>query len=220
MKHRILYLTVVLVVCFVVAGFIVSAKRSRILQTSTKTTSAADDKPLKDRVRKMGNFAAFKDRSAPVYESIAALAYHSTVIAIGEPQDNISKLTTDGLSATIDYTIRVKYVYKGAIGEGDTIKVAVPGGKVKFRDGNAEVRTPWFKKLDAGKTYLLFLQPSRNTRTFETTGESQGVFEIPTSAGDRTVKSSSGMFGDPIWRYHGMNVQSFLREVRRATSKT
>jgi len=39
----------------------------------------------------------------------------------------------------------------------------------------------------------LFLQPDAGTRRFTTTGEAQGVIEIPTTPEDRTIKTHSGL---------------------------
>jgi hypothetical protein len=91
---------------------------------------------------------------------------------------------------------------------------------VHFSDGtSAEVRTPWFKKMQEGTTYLLFLNQPALGQPFVTTGAAQGLFEIPTTQGSRVVKTHTGILKDPIWKYNGMDVKAFLKEVRQAIKK-
>jgi hypothetical protein len=91
---------------------------------------------------------------------------------------------------------------------------------VKFNDGSvAEIMTPWFKKMQNGKTYALFLQPGTAEGQFVTTGEAQGVFEIPTTEDDRLVKAHSGIPGNSVRKYDGQDVKTFLGELRRVTGK-
>jgi len=135
------------------------------------------------------------------------------------------ELSADGKDITLDYTVTVQYdyiqyAYKGSTHEGDLVTVSIPGGRITFADGTtAEIQTPWFKKMQNGKTYVLFLSPGASSRTFLTTGEAQGVYEIPTAEGPRTVASNSGIWRDPVWKYNGTDVKSFLRELRAATQK-
>lgn len=97
--------------------------------------------------------------------------------------------------------------------------MSLPGGKVRFADGStAEIRTAWFKKMQNGKTYALFLSPGSGSG-FVTTGEAQGLFEIPTTEGDQSVKTHSGIPRDSVGKYQGTDVKTFLRELRQATKK-
>ena len=54
---------------------------------------------------------------------------------------------------------------------------------------------------------------------FTTTGEAQGLFEIPTTKNIQTVSVHTGIKDDAMLKYHKMNVRAFLKEVRRATKK-
>jgi hypothetical protein len=77
------------------------------------------------------------------YANLSALVGDSAAVLIGTPQTNISKLTADGTNITLDYQVKVEYVYKGNLRESDIITISLPGGMVKFEDGStAEVRTP------------------------------------------------------------------------------
>ncbi len=49
------------------------------------------------------------------------------------------------------------------------------------------------------------------------TGGPQGVYELPANGG--MIKTHSGRLHDPIGKYHNLNVQAFLNEVRRAIKK-
>lgn len=177
--------------------------------------------PSEKRLNKEETFARPQNpKSAAVYADMADLASHSAAVIIGTPQRNTPALSTDGKSISLDYGVRVEYVYKGRLQAGNTITVSLPGGKVKFDDGStAEVTTPWFKKMQNGKTYALFLQAGDGNGRFVTTGEAQGVFEIPTTQDDRTVKTHSGIQSHSVRKYHRQDVKTFLRELRQVTGK-
>lgn len=150
------------------------------------------------------------------YTSLSALVGESAAVLIGTPQTNISKLTADGTNITLDYQIKVEYVYKGNLRESDIITISLPGGMVKFEDGStAEVRTPGFRKIQDGKTYALFLATKANN-AFVPIGGPQGIFEIPTTNVTRAVKSHTLVPNDPVLKYNGMNVKDFFKELRRA----
>jgi hypothetical protein len=191
------------------------------LAQDSAAKSKQETRSLKEKAKETRNFRDTQSpKSTAVYADLAGLANQSTAVIIGTPQRNISVLSSDGRSISLDYAVRVEYVYKGKLQPGNTITVSLPGGKVKFDDGTtAEFMTPWFKKMQNGKTYALFLQPRAGKGQFVTTGEAQGVFEIPTAEDDRTVKSHSGIQGHSVRKYDGQDVKTFLRELRQVTGK-
>ncbi len=73
--------------------------------------------------------------------------------------------------------------------------------------------------MQNGKTYALFLSPGSENGLFVTTGEAQGLFEIPTTEFDQTVKTHSGIPRHSVGKYQGTDVKTFLRELRQATKK-
>ena len=153
------------------------------------------------------------------YANLSALVGESAAVLIGTPQTNISKLTADGTNITLDYQVKVEYVYKGNLRESDIVTISLPGGMVKFEDGStAEVRTPGFRKMQDGKTYALFLATKANN-AFVPIGGPQAIFEIPTTNVTRAVKSHTLVPTDPMLKYDGMNVTDFLRELRRAVKE-
>lgn len=175
------------------------------------------DQTLKARAKGDRRFILTENPVAPGrYANLSALVGQSTAVLIGTPQTNISKLTADGTSITLDYKVKVEYVYKGNLREGDTVTISLPGGMVKFEDGStAEVRTPGFKKMQDGKTYALFLATNANN-AFVPIGGPQGIFEIPTTNVTRAVKSHTLVPNDPMLKYNGMNVKDFFKELRGA----
>jgi hypothetical protein len=181
-----------------------------------------DKRPLKERAKEAGHGLKVErlPKKADEFADLAALNANSSAVIIGTPVDNTMNLTPDGLSITIDYKVRVEYVYKGGFQEGNFITVSVPGGMVRFADGSsAEVQTPWFRKMQQGLTYALFLKPGPRSGGFSPTGEAQGVFEIPTTEGNRVVKTYSGLRQDRIHKYHDMDVSKFFKELRKVTGK-
>jgi hypothetical protein len=169
-------------------------------------------------------FGSYREIQAPTrtatYQDLADLVRHSTAVIIGTPQNNTPILSSDGKRISLAYSVRVEYVYKGTLREGNTLVVSLPGGRLKFDDGRtAEIQTPWLKKMQNGKTYALFLTQVGANGSFITTGDGQGIFEIPTTPGTNVVQSHSGIVGDAVRKYQGRSVKAFLQELRQVTNK-
>lgn len=188
---------------------------------NTAIRSTQDTRTLKEQAKLTGSFRETQDpKSDIVYADLADLANHSTMVIIGTPQRNTPTVSSDGKSISLDYSVRAEYVYKGKLQSGSLITVSLPGGRVRFDDGSvAEIMTPWFKKMQNGKTYALFLRSGAANDQFVTTGEAQGVFEIPTTRDDRVVKVHSGLPANSVRKYQGQDVKIFLAELRRVTGK-
>lgn len=190
-----------------------------ILGTARRQAAPAmtADQSLKAKAKGDRRFIQTENLVGPGrYASLSALVGESAAVLIGTPQTNMSRLTADGTNITLDYKVKVEYVYKGSLRENDIITISLPGGMVKFEDGStAEVRTPGFRKMQDGKTYALFLAAKANN-AFVTTGGPQGIFEIPTTSATRAVKSHAMVPTDPMLKYNGMNVKDFFKELRRA----
>ena len=182
---------------------------------SVNSTTA--DQTLKAKAKNEKHFLLNEKPVAPGrYTNLSALVGDSNAVIIGTPQTNKSKLTADGTNITLDYQVKVEYVYKGNLRENDTVSISLPGGMVKFEDGStAEVRTQGFRKMQNGKTYALFLTMKDNS-AFVPLGGPQGIFEIPTTSVTREVKSHTMVPNDPMSKYNGMNVKDFFKELRQA----
>ena len=180
-----------------------------------------DNRTLKERAQQERSVRELQNpKSTTVYSVLSQLVHDSAAVIIGTVQKNTPTLSPDGKSISLEYEMRVEYVYKGRIQQDSTITVGLPGGRVKFDDGStAEIMTPWLRKMQNGKSYALFLQPGNVKGRFVTTGEAQGLFEIPIDASDRTVKTSSGIQNHPIRKYNGQDVKTFIRELRQVTGK-
>lgn len=61
--------------------------------------------------------------------------------------------------------------------------------------------------------------PTERPNVFATTGEAQGIFEIPTSRESRIIQTHTGIPNDPMWKYNGIDPKTFFRELRSATGK-
>lgn len=221
MKPRILrYSLVRLILPLLALGF-VSVKSKLPNNATLAQGSRGDNRTLKEKAKQSRTFIDSKAPGKERYADLEQLTRQSDVVVIGTPQQNVCRLTPDGRSITTDYQVRVEYSYKGRLQEGNIISVSLPGGLVEFEDGSrAEIRAPWFKKMENGHTYLLYLKNITASRPFVTTGGPQGVFEIPTSRESRSVKSNSGLPQDQMWKYHNMNVRVFFKEVRKAAKKS
>lgn len=185
--------------------------------TRRQPTPAVADQTLKAKAKDDRRFILTANPVEPGrYGSLSQLVSESSAVIIGTPESNISKLTADGTSITLDYQVQVEYVYKGTLRENDVVTINLPGGMVKFDDGStAEVRTPGFRKMQDGKTYALFLA-AKDNNVFVPTGGPQGIFEIPTTTVTRSIKSHTLVPNDPMLKYNGINVKDFFKELRRA----
>ena len=200
-------------------GLAAASPGSAAASPARPTDTRDDTRLLKERAKGAGRFVVTEKSRPPAYQGLNELAANSSAVVIGTPQDNVCRLTPDGRSITIDYRVSVRHSYKGGLKEGDTITVSLPGGAAVLDDGTrVEVQTPWFKKMQDGKTYALFLSDGGRA-DFKPTGGPQGVFEIPVTREGRVVKSHSGVQADPIWAYHVMDVFAFLKEVRKAARR-
>lgn len=220
--------TLALLALAIFAGLVVGVGLSKIgaarRETGTRSrtapkAAAEDTRTLKEKAKATGKHVEIaRPEKADAYADIAALAADSSDVVIGFPLDNVTDLTADGRSLNINYTVRIEHVYKGELKKGSTITVSLPGGMFRFDDGStAEVRTPWFKKMQKGKAYALFLKAQKHGQSYVPTGGAQGLFEIGTSKEDHTVKSHVGLPNNPMWRYHGREARVFLSEVRMVT---
>ncbi|HYE13447.1 MAG TPA: hypothetical protein VD968_03285 [Pyrinomonadaceae bacterium] len=184
---------------------------------------------LRERALVTGNYVKIASASqTPMFQDLDQLGAASTLIIKGTVRENISKLSADGNFISTNYTVVVDQVFKGSlVTVNDSITVSIPGGKVGFRGRTpdkpafAEVKAPWFKRMEDGKQYYLFLSPDRPAPTtqnipnpsglvpFLPTGGPQGVFEV---AGG-VVKTHSGRPLDPVRAYNNAAVSSFNQQV-------
>lgn len=174
-------------------------------------------KSLKEEARQAGaKLVGYKLWNvAPTYMDIDEVTRRSSAVVVGTVTHNMSRLSGDEREMFIDSTVSVNQVLKGNLKPGDSVTVSIPGGALDFADGTSvEVRTPWFKKMQKGQNYILFLTPGGGT--FATVGGPQGVFTLPSNG---LVESHSGRLNDPIWKYNGMSADDFTTEVRQALKK-
>lgn len=217
------YFSITVAAMLVAAAALVILGATRRQPTAAAPAPAAPapagDRTLKGKAKQERRYIQAEKPAGPGrYSELSGLAGDSTAVIIGTPQTNSSRLTPDGMSITLDYRVKVEYVYKGALREGDLVTVSLPGGMVKFDDGStAEVRTSGFRKMQDGKTYALFLTPKGGA--FVPTGGAQGVFGIPTTSLTRAVQVHVLVPNDPMFKYHEADVKDFLKELRKSVRK-
>jgi hypothetical protein len=178
-----------------------------------------DRRPLKDKAKNNGRYVATEyPPTLTRFNTLDALARSADAIVIAKAIDNASRISSDGMTVTTDYQLKVEHGYKGKLAEGGSISVSLPGGLTRFSDGSsAEIRTPWFRKMVNGRTYLLFL--NRRGNRWSVTGGPRGLFEIPTTEGYRNVTSHSLMENDPMRAYNDTEVIQFLRAVKQSAKR-
>ncbi len=139
----------------------------------------------------------------------------STVIAIGVPLRNVCRPSQDGNHVTTDYEVQLQEVIKGEVRPGSIISVSMPGGLVTEADQTLlEVRARPVRKMQNGRTYVLFLKaaPSNGNAEFTTVRGSQGLYEIPPN-GSRLIHLGRSFELPPA--DDGEEVSVFVQAVRR-----
>ena len=219
-KHTVLKFVLALMVVLTAIGLGLSHNYRGKGQRSGSVSVGNDNQTLAEKARQARHLIGEESPNLNSrYADLEQLAGHSGSVLIGTAQKNVCRLSPDGKSSTINYDVKIEYVMKGNLKSDSHITVKLPGGSVAFPDGSsAEVRTPWFRKMQEGATYLLFLTDV-GSGTYLTTGQAQGVWEIPTSSKTRWVKSHTGIINDPMWKYQNMDVKAFLKEVRKSLNK-
>ena len=188
--------------------------------SNAESTDVQDQRPLQEKAR---DAKQYKITERPpdlrAFNNLDDVTRGSAAIVIATANRNVCTLSQNGKTVSIDYEMKVEHSYKGSLTPGQTISVSLPGGLAKFADGtSAEIKTPWFKKMINGKTYLLYLSANEN-RPFTITGGPRGLFQIPTDSTNRMVTSHSMIEGDPMRNYNEMDVIVFLREVKQAVTR-
>lgn len=189
--------------------------------SNAESTDQQDQRPLREKARDAGQYKTVeRPPDLRLFNNLDDVTKGSAVIVIATANRNVCSLSPNGKTVTIDYEMKVDHSYKGTLTPGQAITVSLPGGLTKFPEGtSAEVKTPWFKKMMNGKTYLLYLNANEN-RPFTITGGPRGVFQIPTDDTNRLVTSHSMIENDPMRNYNEMDVTVFLREVKQTVART
>jgi len=147
---------------------------------------------------------------------LETLTKRSAAVVVGDASEGVGKLTDDGKVVITQYSMLVTKPVKGNFRSGDTLQVAMLGGKVEFPDGTtAEIQTPGFEKMSKGKKYLLFLTLQKDSPVLILTGGPQGLFEI---AGKQITA-----FGQPTdtvsKQVSKKNSDDLLREIEEYAAK-
>jgi hypothetical protein len=221
------YALIAAVVTGVAAGAAFTRGRGQDVQTRPganeehrRAVDAARQGGIREAAKIKGSFVVTDFAKAEgVYSGLDSLASHSDVVIVGTPSQNVCRVTPDGRYITTDYEVVAQEVFKGRVRKRDTVKVSLPGGRVQFEDGtSAEVRVPDFRKMEDGKTYVLFLSERKdNPGVFQVVGGPQGLFEL--SADNVTVKSHGRGMDLVAQKYKDKDQREFLKEVREATRK-
>src|ERR1051326_844018 len=196
---------------------------------SGQSNDSADYVEVRDALRRGGLREAAKLKGHYVQDfdpnwdfgrfDIEKLTKNSTIVVVGVPTQKVgSHLTRSGQSIVTEYEVVVKEAIKGAVSQGSTINVLLPGGRVEVEDGtSAELRTPTFEHMKVNSTYTLFLSESENDQgAYVLTGGPQGLVEI---VNERTIKSH-GRETDPVSaQVKDKSKESFLEEVRDSAEK-
>lgn len=188
---------------------------------TNKGDNSRDKRSLREKARESGKYVALESPpDLSKFNNLEDLARRADAVVVAKAVKNVCKLSPDEKTVTIDYEMKVEHSYRGDFDQKGIISVSLPGGLAKFPEGgSADIRTPWFRKMMNGHTYLLFLDRQGNG-PFKPTGGPRGLFGIPTDNSARKVTAHSMLENDPMQVYQEMEVVSFLRAVKRAVQET
>jgi hypothetical protein len=234
MKNRMTTRTVFVASLFVFVPILIIGINRTPAQLPRAQESAANDfSAVRDALRRGGLREAAKIKGHyvadfdPHWDSgrfdIESLTKNSMAVVVGTVvEKGAARLSDEDQLILTNYEVVVNETMKGGPAKGDTITVALIGGKIEFDDGtSAEIRTPRFEHVKPGSVYVFFLgESTTGPNEYTLTGGPQGLVEIGTNG---TVKSH-GRPTDPIALETddpntGKNKSSFMREVRKAIVK-
>lgn len=155
-----------------------------------------------------------------VYPNLDLLGRASAVVFVGTVSTNRCRLSLDERHIATNYFVEVEEVLKGELMIAQIVRVSVPGGLIIFPDKSVAVTRVQnfpYRKMQNGKRYVLFLTGDTEGDYFALTGGPQGVFEL--SSDGRGVQVADGRRDHPlVQKYAGLDVQTFLAEVRQAAN--
>jgi hypothetical protein len=180
-------------------------------------TEAARRGGYRELAKMKGEVVVNQHGSSFVKFDLETITKKSAAVVIGTAVSNVSRLSPDGLQITTDYQVQVQEVLKGKGVDAGNIEVSLPGGRVVFEDGTAaQVNVPGFRRMENGKTYVLFLSERGPEYTsFAVTGGPQGIFEVV--EGGLSVKPH-GTGLDPLAQKYKVEkeARTFIKEARKA----
>lgn len=143
-------------------------------------TAAARRGGYRELARLKGEIVADIPANSHVKFDLDTITKKSAAVVIGTAVSNVCRLSPDGQQITTDYQVQVQEVLKGKGVHAGAIEVSLPGGRMVFEDGtSAQVNTPGFRRMENGKTYVLFLsERAPGRKSYAVTGGPQGIFEI------------------------------------------
>ncbi|MCA1564175.1 MAG: hypothetical protein LC803_00685 [Acidobacteria bacterium] len=224
-RNFILSLTLLVMTVVMVAIVKLSVAQVRQPARGSQEVSYEDRLTLVDALRREGLRGAAKIKGNYVQTfdphpdwlsfDLEKLTQKSEAVVLGVPIKNRCKLTPDGQLIMTEYEVVVQEVLKGNVRQGDTVNVALVGGKVMFEDGTtAEVVTPGFKKMVNGKTYALYLSlyPIRSP-VYDLTAGPQGMLEL---LDDGSGVISQARATDPVKnQVKDKDKKTFLKTARK-----
>jgi hypothetical protein len=228
MKKQSLVKWALLLIALSVSVTIGVTNTSRAKDPNIQQQNENEDQMLKQILREQGlrEAARYKKHYVGTELSHGYMAYdiqsltrNSIMVVVGSPLQNMCKLSFDRESINTEYQVTIQEVIKGKVAQGNTITVNLPGGLVEFEDGtSAEIRTPGFRKMENGKTYVLFLKENKaEGNAFILVGGQQGLFELPV---DGSGVNPHGLPVDEVVKQNkNKDVNAFLKEIRLAAKK-
>lgn len=241
MKHGLFLLVPMMVTVAAIASFVFaqSQQNQSPNNTNEQERTYEEERAFREALRKGGvkEAAKIKGNYVGTYDpfwnrpqlDIEGLTKNSELVVVGVPIKNRCRLTRDGFIIMTVYDVTVQEVIKGNnVQIGDTIKVALPGGKIGFPDGTtAEIQTPDFEKMINGRTYALYLYEIRrgdgdlyadsSIHVYDLTAGPYGLFELPMNGAK--VKSHARPTDPVAKETKEKDPQTFLNEARLLAAK-
>ena len=215
-KYVVLVLGIIALLSVAMAG----GKASRpqdVPSERREITEAARRGGYRELAKMKGEVVVNRPVNSFVKFDLDSITKKSAAVVIGTAISNLSRLSPDGKQITTDYQFQVSEVLKGKGVETGNIEVSLPGGRVVFEDGTAaQVNVPGFRKMENGKTYVLYLsERGPEHSSFAVTGGSQGIFEVVD--GGLSVKPHGNALDPLAQKYKDEKAaKSFIKQARKA----
>jgi hypothetical protein len=223
-QFRLLILGLCAALTVIAVGVSFAGSKTTQSQNSPSERRAVLDAARRGGYRELAKLKGSITVTRPVHSfvkyDLETITKKSAVVVIGHVLNNACHISPDGQQVTTDYQVQVQEVLKGKVSEGSTIEVNLPGGLVVFEDGTSvQVNTPGLRKMQNGKTYVLFLtERGPEFSSFVLTGGSQGLFEIVD--GGLSVKPYGNSIDPLVQKYKQEKEAKLLLKRARQAAKT
>jgi len=235
MKRRVMWISTL---CLGLAALLYGAAAGHIAKSFSGAAAprvATAQQAKKGELREFTRTVLYP-KAGPRYDTVRQLVAESDAIVVGTPIFKVGhrRSATDKFIWTY-FQLKIVESLKGNVQQGRKLSLRVIGGRTVDANGTTveQLMPEFWKDPEQGKGYVFFLKKGTaaaqgKAAPYTLVGGPQGLFEINPWPEGAPPKGAAELGpgravvpqvreGDPLMRtYKGMNLATFLQQVRRA----